>query len=479
MHWTEIEVTPEASGRPWFTLSGSTADVVARARDHRPPPLDVARRRLRDRVRGRRGGGRGLAVTRDARRMDRAARGAHRRRRDHGERASPAQAHRRRGDRGRQGRRLRPRRRARRGAPRSRAGRRGSASPTSARRSPCAAAGITRPDPRVAARARGLVRGGGVARHRARHLDLRPAAAGRGRGIRGSPRRRAPQARDGPRPQRHRPRRLARRASPRRRGSSASASCGWSACSATSPTPPPTTIARRCAEFEEGVAARGIRRARPAAAAPRGDARGDRAARGAPRVRAHRHRHVRPLAVRRPHVGRPRPASGDDAARRRSRRCGACPPATGVSYGYDYRTDRETTLALVPLGYADGVPRQASGRGPGRRSAARRFTVAGRIAMDQFVVDVGDHPVAVGDEVVLFGDPTLGAPAADDWAEAARHDQLRDRHAHRPPRAAAAGVGVSGLDPLVGRHVIADARRHGGASASGSGGCCAPATSSC
>jgi alanine racemase len=49
----------------------------------------------------------------------------------------------------------------------------------------------------------------------------------------------------------------------------------------------------------------------------------------------------------------------------------------------------------------------------------RRFTVAGRIAMDQFVVDVGDTPVAVGDEVVLFGDPTLGAPAATDWADAA------------------------------------------------------------
>ena len=48
-----------------------------------------------------------------------------------------------------------------------------------------------------------------------------------------------------------------------------------------------------------------------------------------------------------------------------------------------------------------------------------RFTVAGRIAMDQFVVDVGDDPVTVGDEVVLFGDPTLGAPSADDWADAA------------------------------------------------------------
>jgi alanine racemase len=94
------------------------------------------------------------------------------------------------------------------------------------------------------------------------------------------------------------------------------------------------------------------------------------------------------------------------------------PAGHGVSYGYDHRTERETTLALVPLGYADGVPRQASGAGPVTINGAR-FTVAGRIAMDQFVVDVGDHPVAVGDEAVLFGDPTLGVPAADDWARTA------------------------------------------------------------
>ncbi|GAA2066487.1 alanine racemase [Microbacterium hatanonis] len=94
------------------------------------------------------------------------------------------------------------------------------------------------------------------------------------------------------------------------------------------------------------------------------------------------------------------------------------PAGTGVSYGYDYRTERDTTLALVPLGYADGVPRQASGSGPVRIGGAE-YRVAGRIAMDQFVVDVGDAPVAVGDEVVLFGDPTLGFPAASDWADAA------------------------------------------------------------
>ena len=90
----------------------------------------------------------------------------------------------------------------------------------------------------------------------------------------------------------------------------------------------------------------------------------------------------------------------------------------GVSYGYTYTTDRETTLALIPLGYADGVPRQASGAGPvviGRH----RFIVAGRIAMDQFVVDVGDAPVRIGDEAVLFGDPMLGAPGAEEWADAA------------------------------------------------------------
>jgi alanine racemase len=94
------------------------------------------------------------------------------------------------------------------------------------------------------------------------------------------------------------------------------------------------------------------------------------------------------------------------------------PAGKGVSYGYTHRTVRETTLALVPLGYYDGIPRAVSGRGP-VSIGGRRFTIAGRVAMDQFVVDVGDAPVAVGDEAVLFGDPTLGVPSADEWAVAA------------------------------------------------------------
>jgi len=90
----------------------------------------------------------------------------------------------------------------------------------------------------------------------------------------------------------------------------------------------------------------------------------------------------------------------------------------GASYGYTYRAERETTFALVPLGYADGIPRHASNRGP-VRIGGRRFRVAGRVAMDQFIVDVGDAPVKVGDRAVLFGDPLRGAPTATEWAEAA------------------------------------------------------------
>ncbi|HYP73904.1 MAG TPA: alanine racemase, partial [Microbacterium sp.] len=94
------------------------------------------------------------------------------------------------------------------------------------------------------------------------------------------------------------------------------------------------------------------------------------------------------------------------------------PAGQGVSYGYTHRTAADTTLALVPLGYGDGVPRAASG-GAAVRIGGHVFPVAGRIAMDQFVVDVGDLAVEVGDEAALFGDPTLGVPPVEAWADAA------------------------------------------------------------
>jgi len=93
------------------------------------------------------------------------------------------------------------------------------------------------------------------------------------------------------------------------------------------------------------------------------------------------------------------------------------PPGQGVSYGHTYVTSRETTLIDVPCGYADGVPRAASSVGPVLVNG-KRCTVAGRVCMDQFVVDVDDLPVQAGDEVVLFGSGAEGEPTAQDWAEA-------------------------------------------------------------
>ncbi|NMO56471.1 alanine racemase [Actinoplanes sp. TBRC 11911] len=89
----------------------------------------------------------------------------------------------------------------------------------------------------------------------------------------------------------------------------------------------------------------------------------------------------------------------------------------GVSYGHTYVTPTETTLALVPLGYADGVPRHASNVGPLLLGGKRR-TIAGRVCMDQIVIDVADDPVAAGDIATLFGAGDDGAPTADDWADA-------------------------------------------------------------
>ncbi|WP_298122893.1 alanine racemase [uncultured Aurantimicrobium sp.] len=94
------------------------------------------------------------------------------------------------------------------------------------------------------------------------------------------------------------------------------------------------------------------------------------------------------------------------------------PENTGVSYGYLHRTAGENTLALIPLGYGDGINRDASMNGPVLLNG-ETYPVAGRIAMDQFLLNVGDDPVAVGDHVVLFGDPALGQPSVHDWAAAA------------------------------------------------------------
>ncbi len=103
--------------------------------------------------------------------------------------------------------------------------------------------------------------------------------------------------------------------------------------------------------------------------------------------------------------------------------CKDVPVDQGVSYGLNYRTAAPTTLALIPLGYADGIPRIATG-GPVRVNGVT-YPVVGRIAMDQMVIDLGEAALVasggsvIGAEAVLFGPGDDGEASVDEWAAAA------------------------------------------------------------
>jgi alanine racemase len=90
-----------------------------------------------------------------------------------------------------------------------------------------------------------------------------------------------------------------------------------------------------------------------------------------------------------------------------------------VSYGYTWTAPTDTVVALVALGYADGVVRRLSGRFEVTIDG-RRYPSVGRVCMDQFVVDLGgdSSDVAIGDEAILFGPGDSGEPHAQDWADA-------------------------------------------------------------
>ena len=90
----------------------------------------------------------------------------------------------------------------------------------------------------------------------------------------------------------------------------------------------------------------------------------------------------------------------------------------GVSYGHTWIAPHDTTVALLPIGYADGVFRSLGGRLDVLINGRRRPGV-GRVCMDQFLVDLGPGPVDVaeGDEAILFGPGTRGEPTAQDWAD--------------------------------------------------------------
>lgn len=93
------------------------------------------------------------------------------------------------------------------------------------------------------------------------------------------------------------------------------------------------------------------------------------------------------------------------------------PGGHGISYAHQYLTKEEATVGLVPLGYADGIQRCATNVGPVLAGGRIRH-IAGRVCMDQFVLDFGDDPARAGDEVILFGPGDRGEPSAHDWAEA-------------------------------------------------------------
>lgn len=93
------------------------------------------------------------------------------------------------------------------------------------------------------------------------------------------------------------------------------------------------------------------------------------------------------------------------------------PAGTGVSYAHAYVTGADTEVGLVPMGYADGIPRAGSNVLPVQIGDAR-LQVSGRVCMDQVVVDLHGTSAQAGDEVVMFGDARRGHPTATGWAEA-------------------------------------------------------------
>jgi alanine racemase len=92
------------------------------------------------------------------------------------------------------------------------------------------------------------------------------------------------------------------------------------------------------------------------------------------------------------------------------------PAGARLSYGLRYSMPRDGTVATVPVGYADGVPRALSSTGGEVLVSGARRPIAGTVTMDQLMVDVGDAPVEVGDEVALLGRDGDAEITADDWA---------------------------------------------------------------
>lgn len=113
---------------------------------------------------------------------------------------------------------------------------------------------------------------------------------------------------------------------------------------------------------------------------------------------------------------------------------------TGLSYGLTYRTPKDTWIATLPIGYADGFPRslsnvaQVSVRG-------RLYPVVGRICMDQCLVDLGDDVYPVGEEVVIFGRGPVTAEDLASWNNTIPYE-ITCNMSRRVPRTYSDGLSV-------------------------------------
>jgi alanine racemase len=91
-----------------------------------------------------------------------------------------------------------------------------------------------------------------------------------------------------------------------------------------------------------------------------------------------------------------------------------------ISYGRIHRFERDTTVATIPIGYADGVVRRLSTTGGEVLIGGQRCPIVGRVTMDQIMVDCGDSEVRKGDDVVLIGSQEgpdgVQTIRAEDWA---------------------------------------------------------------
>ena len=152
-------------------------------------------------------------------------------------------------------------------------------------------------------------------------------------------------------------------------------------------------------------------------------------------VRSGGDRDLRDLARARRRSSLPRAAPGDELAGQGRVSRSASKPGPGSRTGCGTRSRGRRPSPRFPIGYADGVPRRLFETGGEVLIGGRRRPIVGVVTMDQLMVDVGDDPVAVGDEVVLIGEQGGRTRQRRGVGRPARHDRLRDRvwreQAHR------------------------------------------------